>query len=130
MNPNILSIDFADILLLKSKYWECKKSHCRWLVCELLGGKYQEMALFFYMIIRNLTWMGVFWKSYDWRTFRKILVSLSHFMPATLEEVKISRIHDFILSCRGLYCFNNLNKISLPKYDRAIVIVKKKKTVN
>lgn len=61
----------------------------------------------------------------------KVLVSLSHFMPATLEEVKIGQIHDFILSCRGLYCFNNLNKISLPKYDRAIVIVKKKKkTVN
>lgn len=57
----------------------------------------------------------------------KVLVSLSHFMPATLEEVKIGRIHDFILSCRGLYCFNNLNKISLPKYDRAIVIVKKKR---
>lgn len=57
----------------------------------------------------------------------KVLVSLSHFMPATLEEVKIGRIHDFILSCWGLYCFNNLNKISLPKYDRAIVIVKKKK---
>lgn len=62
--------------------------------------------------------------------FGKVLVSLSHFMPATLEEVKIGQIHDFILSCRGLYCFNNLNKISLPKYDRAIVILKKKKTVN
>lgn len=56
----------------------------------------------------------------------KVFVSLSHFMPATLEEVKIGRIH-YSLSCRGLYCFNNLNKISLPKYDRAIVIVKKKK---
>lgn len=41
----------------------------------------------------------------------KVLVSLFYFMFVILEEVKIGRIYDFILLCRGLYCFNNLNKI-------------------
>lgn len=62
--------------------------------------------------------------------FGKVLVSLFYFMFVILEEVKIGRIYDFILLCRGLYCFNNLNKIFLLKYDRVIVIVKKKKIVN
>lgn len=59
----------------------------------------------------------------------KVLVSLSHFMPATLEEVKIGRIHDFILSCRGLYVSIIWIKF-LYQNMIAIVIVKKKKTVN
>lgn len=68
--------------------------------------------------------LEVSWLKNIWEKFWSVYLI---FTPATLEEVKIGRIHDFILSCRGLYCFNNLNKISLPKYDRAIVIVKKKK---
>lgn len=55
--------------------------------------------------------------------FGKVLVSLFYFMFVILKEVKIGWIYDFILLCRGLYCFNNLNKIFLLKYDRVIVIV-------
>lgn len=74
------------------------------MVCELLGGKYQEMALFFYITYKKFNMDGgIFGSLMIEEHLGKVLVSLSHFMPATLEEVKIGRIHDFILSCRGLY---------------------------
>lgn len=80
MNRNILSIDFADILLLKSKYWECKKSHCRWLVCKLLGGKYQDMALIFYMIRKKFNMDGgileVSWLKNIWEKFWSVYLIL------------------------------------------------------
>lgn len=96
------------------------------MVCELLGGKYQEMALFFYMIIRNLTWMGVFWKSHDWRTFGKSFGQFISFYACNFRRSQ-NWSNSWLYSIMHLYCFNNLNKISLPKYDRAIVILKKKK---